>query len=79
MSINEDRAVDLLARLAEDRPNTLAGVSYDEHGNFCLYCGVRGWNNRPREPALRPDHRPDCPIEQGQRLLSRIYGDEEAR
>lgn len=33
MSVNEYRALDLLSRLAEDRPNTLAGVSDDEHGN----------------------------------------------
>lgn len=74
MSANEYKALDLLARLAEDRPNTLAGVSYDEHGNFCIYCGARGWRNRPR-----PDHHLDCPIEQSQQLLGRIYGDEEAR
>lgn len=69
-----DTAMDLLARLVEDRPNTLAGVADDKHGYFCIYCGRRGWQNRPR-----PDHRLDCPIEQGQKLLERIYGDEEAR
>lgn len=74
MSVNEDKAMDLLARLAEDRPNTLAGVTEDCHGTYCLYCGARGWENR-----LRPDHHRDCPIEQGQKLLQRIYGDEDAR
>lgn len=74
-----DTAMDLLTRLAEDRPNTLAGVGEDCHGSFCIYCGARGWENRPREPALRPDHRRDCPIQQGQDLLERVYGDEEAR
>lgn len=74
MSIAEGRALDLLARLAEDRPNTLAGVAEDCHGTFCIYCGARGSENRPR-----PDHHRDCPIQQGQKLLERIYGDEEAR
>lgn len=74
MSSAENRAVDLLARLAEDRPNTLAGVAEDCHGTYCIYCGRRGWENRSR-----PDHPRDCPIQQGQKLLERIYGDEEAR
>lgn len=76
MGANENPAVDLLARLVEDRPNNkLAGVAEDRHGTFCIYCGARGWDNR-----LRPDHRRDRPIRQGQRLLERIYGeDEDAR
>lgn len=73
MSIHH-QAIDLLGRLVEDRPNTYAGVIDDGHGNFCIYCGERGWSNRPR-----PDHRRDYPIEQGQYLMSRVYGDEEAR
>lgn len=72
MSAAEHRALDLLARLVEDRPNIYAGICEDCHGNFCLYCGARSGPNRPR-----PDHRWDCPIEQGQQLLARIYGDQD--
>ena len=71
MGANENRAVDLLARLVEDRTNTLAGIAEDCHGTFCIYCGRRGWQNKPR-----PDHHLDCPIVQGQKLLTRIYGGE---
>lgn len=74
MGSSENRAVDLLARLVEDRPNTLAGVAEDCHGVFCIYCGRRGWHDRPR-----PDHSLDCPVEQGQEMLERIYGDERAQ
>jgi hypothetical protein len=62
--------MDLLARLVEDRPCTLAGIAEDCHGTYCVYCGARGY-----EDKLQPDHRKDCPVEQGQRLLERIYGD----
>ncbi len=74
--------MDLLARLAvherpEDRPNTLAAVAEDCHGTYCVYCGRRGWAIRETHelPKSRPDHREDCPVKQGQRLLERIYGD----
>lgn len=70
MSTRERQAMDLLARLVEDRPNTLAAVAEDCHGTYCVYCGRRGYEPRPR-----PGHREDCPVEQGQRLLERIYGD----
>lgn len=70
MGTIQNTALDLLARLVEDRPNTYAGVADDEHGNYCIYCGARSWPNRPR-----PDHHRDCPIEQGQKLLHRIYGE----
>lgn len=72
MSAAEHRALDLLARLVEDRPNIHAGVADDEHGNFCIYCGARSWPNRPR-----PDHHRDCPIKQGQQLLGLIYGNQD--
>ena len=74
MSTIHNAALDILARLVEDRPNnTFAGVAEDEHGTFCVYCGSRGWP--PGRP--RPDHCSDCPIREGQQLLRRIYGDGE--
>lgn len=84
MSIHQQRTLDLLGRLVEDRPNTLAGVGEDCHGAYCIYCGRRGWENRAREPyagyrALRPDHRCDCPVQQGQELLRKVYGDADDR
>lgn len=74
MSIVEIQAIDLLCRLVEDRNTTYAGVSEDRHGTFCIYRSARGWRDRPW-----PDHYRDCPVEQGQKLLARVYGDEEAR
>ncbi len=74
MTHTEAEAVDLLVRLVEDRDNTLAGVAEDCHGTICVYCGVRGYKDRPR-----PNHRRDCPVERGQDLLDRLYGDGEAR
>lgn len=71
MALHQQQAVDLLARLVEERPNTLAGIAEDCHGSYCIYCGRRGWENH-----TRPDHSRDCPIEQGQKLLERIYGDQ---
>lgn len=76
MSLHNNHALDLLGRLVEDRPNTIAGVAEDCHGTFCIYCGRRGRKNRPREPTLRPDHHQDCPIHRGQQLLHNVYGDE---
>lgn len=70
MNTGERRAIDLLARLVEDRPNTLSGVAEDCHGTYCVYCGRRGY-----EVRLRPDHRDDCRLQKGQRFLQRIYGD----
>lgn len=75
MNTGERRAIDLLARLAvheplEDRPNTLAGVAEDCHGTYCVCCGRRAYKDR-----LWPDHRDDCPLEQGQRFPQRTYGD----
>lgn len=77
MSTEEKKAVDLLARLVEDRPNTLAAVAEDCHGTYCVYYSRRGWAIREVHdlPRSRPDHRDDCPVEQGRRLLERIYGD----
>lgn len=72
MSVNGRQAIDLLARLVEDRNNTLAGVADDCHGTYCVYCGARSYGDKPR-----PDHHRHCPVEQGQRLLARIYGEPE--
>lgn len=38
MSTIHNAALDILARLVEDRPNnTYAGVAEDEHGTFCVF------------------------------------------
>lgn len=74
MTHTETEAAGLLARLVEGRNNTVAGVAEDCHGTYCVYCGVRGYRDRPR-----PDHRRDCPIQRGQLLLGRIYGNHEEK
>ncbi len=73
MSIVQAQALDLLARLTDDGPNTFAGVGEDCHGAYCVYCGARGWSALP---ARGPDHRRDCPIARARQRPGRVQGDE---